>query len=143
MSFPTPVRDVIALIARLAIGWVLSAHGCQKLFEYGIPNVQKSFEGMGAPAPSLSAWVTAIVELGGGILLILGAFTAIAGTIVALEMLGAFFTIHIGNPIFVEKNGGELVLMIAGTAILLAAFGAGKFSVDALLNRNKAKKATV
>lgn len=143
MSLPTAARDVFALLARLAIGWVLSAHGCQKLFEYGIPTVQKNFEGMGAPVPSISAWVAALVELGGGMLLVLGLGTTIVGIVVALVMMGAWIIVHAGNPIFVDQGGPELVIMIGATALMLAAFGAGKFSLDYLFTRNKDDKAAV
>jgi putative oxidoreductase len=88
---------------------------------------------MGVPLPGASAVFAAVVELAGGAALLLGAATVIAGALVVLDMLGAFLLVHAGNGVFVTDNGFELVAMIAATALVLIAVGAGRFSVDAAL----------
>ncbi len=75
----------------------------------------------------------------GGVALLVGAATVVAGLLVALDMLGAFLLVHIGNGVFVTDNGFELVWAIAAVALALAAVGPGRFSVDhALLGRRRA-----
>ena len=93
------------------------------------------------------------IELGGLLLIIgvggwaiLGAFTTVVGALVAVDMAGAALFVHIpkGEGIFVKTNGWELVGVIAAGALLLAAYGAGRWSVDALLaGRKHARHITV
>jgi putative oxidoreductase len=124
-------RDLGLLIARVALGVVFLAHGWQKVFEYGLDGVTQSFTQMGVPAPQLSAYFAAFAELGAGAFLIAGLATPIVAAILALDMAGAFFTVHAGNGIFVAENGYELVLVLGAGAAALALLGAGRFSADA------------
>lgn len=134
-------RDLGLLIARVALGVVFFAHGWQKLFQYGLDGVTQSFTQMGVPAPALSAYFAAFAELGAGALLIAGLATPIAAAVLALDMAGAFFTVHMGNGIFVSENGYELVLVLGAGAAAIALLGAGRFSADTVVlsavNRRK------
>lgn len=136
-ALPATIRDLIGLVARIALGVVLTAHGCQKLFEWTMSGTAEAFAGMGVPAPSLSAWIAALVEFGGGILIVFGAFQTIVGILVAVQMLAAWIFAHTGNGLFVADGGPELVIMIAVAGLLIAAFGSGRFSVDTILARRK------
>ncbi|AXK46902.1 DoxX family protein [Brachybacterium saurashtrense] len=120
------------LIARLALGAIFAAHGYQKLVTFGLAGVTDSFRGMGVPAPELVAPVVAIVELVGGIALIAGAFTGIVGLVLALDMLAAALLVHVGQGVFIENGGWELVGALGAGALALAAVGAGRFSLDGL-----------
>ncbi|MCF4007277.1 DoxX family protein [Corynebacterium uropygiale] len=129
---------MLLLLARVGLGVVLTAHGCQKFFEWGMAGTTESFGQMGAPLPGLSAWIAAIIEFFGGILLIAGAFTSVVGILVALNMLGAWLIAHVSaGTIFVAKGGPELVIALGCGGLLLAAAGAGQWSVDALLARRQ------
>lgn len=94
---------------------------------------------MGVPAPTISAWIAALVEFVGGILILAGAFQPIVGIIVALQMAAAWAIAHTGAGIFVGDGGPELVIVIGAGALLLAAFGSGRFSVDAVLASRRAR----
>jgi putative oxidoreductase len=138
MTLPPTVRDVLLLVARILLGVVLIAHGWQKFVQYGIGGVAASFGQMGVPLPAVSAVFAAVVELVGGVALPLGAATAVAGVLVVIDMLGAFLLVHITNGVFVTDNGFELVWVIAAAALVLAAAGPGRFSVDhAVLGRRR------
>ncbi|WP_336884606.1 DoxX family protein [Corynebacterium renale] len=69
-------KDITALVARLLTGTVLIAHGWQKFNEWTIAGTTQAFEGMGVPLPSLSAPLAAVIELVGGILILVGLGTA-------------------------------------------------------------------
>lgn len=126
------------LVARIILGVVLIAHGWQKFSEWGISGTADSFAAMGVPAAGLAAVVAAVIEFGGGILLIAGLFTRVVGVLVALTMIGAgIFANHFTTGIFVSDGGWELVGVIAAAAILLAGVGAGAFSLDRLLFTKK------
>jgi putative oxidoreductase len=98
---------------------------------------------MGVPAPTLSAYYAAAVELIGGAALVLGVLTAVAGVLLALDMAGAFLFVHRSNGVFVADGGWELVVVLGLFALALAAIGAGRFSVDNAFTRGPARRATV
>jgi putative oxidoreductase len=133
MSLPSSARDALLVVARVVVGVVLIAHGAQKFFSYGIEGTAASFAQMGVPFPTASAVFAAVVESVGGVALLIGAATVVAGVLVVLDMLGAFLVVHIGNGVFVDGNGFELVGVIAAVALLLIAAGAGRVSVDHLV----------
>lgn len=139
MTFPW-TRDLATLVARIAIGAVLVAHGAQKFFTFGISGAIDSFAGMGIPVPQAAAVFAAVVELVGGAALILGAATPVVGLLVVLNMLGALVLVHLGNGIFVDQGGFELVAALGAGALVLAATGPGAWSVDHLVGRARAAR---
>ncbi|MEU9833843.1 DoxX family membrane protein [Streptosporangium sp. NPDC048047] len=123
--------DVAALIARIVVGVVFVAHGWQKLTGGGAGATAAQFAGMGVPLPEASAWYAIVVELIGGILLILGLLTPLAGLLLAIDMLGAVLFVH-RRALFVGEGGFELAGALGSAALLLAAGGAGRISLDHL-----------
>nr|WP_269329524.1 DoxX family protein [Kineosporia babensis] len=135
------LRDVAVLIARVALGVIFIAHGWQKFSEWGMSGTAGSFEQMGVPAPTVSAWFAAIVELVGGALLIVGLGVPVVGLLLLVNMLGAMFIVHLDSGIFAGEGGYELVLALGVGALLLAAVGAGRFSVDQVVSPKLAQGA--
>jgi putative oxidoreductase len=129
-TLPPTVRDATLLVARLLLGVVLIAHGWDKVVTNGIGATAEAFAGMGVPLAPVSAAFAGIVELVGGALILAGAATALVGVLVALDMLGAALLVHVGNGIIASDGGWELVGMIGALALVLAAVGAGRYSVD-------------
>lgn len=139
--FPAQIRDLAILIARLGIGIIFLAHGWQKLFTIGLGPTAAGFKAMGVPLPTLSAWFAGIVEFFGGAMLILGLLVPIAGVLLFLDMLGAFFTVHVGHGLFVSSGGSELVIALGVGSLLLAAVGAGLYSIDHAIAANRSTSA--
>ncbi|OLM17702.1 hypothetical protein Ae707Ps1_1961 [Pseudonocardia sp. Ae707_Ps1] len=129
---PAPYSDLALLVTRLLVGVVLVAHGLQKLGN-GVGGVAGGFAGMGIPLPTVSALFVMLVELLGGVLLVAGAATTVAGLAAFVAMAGAFLFAHFGVTVFVDAGGWELVGVIAAGALALAAAGPGRFSVDGAL----------
>jgi putative oxidoreductase len=136
-TLPAPVRDAALLIARLVVGVVLIAHGWQKVVTNGIGSTAEGFAEIGIPLPAASAAFVSVVELVGGALLVVGAATALVGVLVVLIMLGALVFVHIGKGVFVSQGGWELVGVIGAAALVLAAVGAGRYSVDYALGMRR------
>jgi putative oxidoreductase len=82
------------------------------------------------------------VELLGGVLIVVGAATALVGVLVALEMLGAVLFVHIGSGVFVSEGGWELAGLVGVSALALAAAGSGRLSVDQAVSSRR-RPATV
>ena len=140
MRLPASARDTALLLARVALGVVFFAHGWQKLFTNGVDGTSAFFGQVGVPMPTLSAWFAAVVELLGGAALIVGIAVPLAALLLVVDMLGAFLFVHAGNGLFIEKNGYELVLALGAASLVLAALGAGRFSLDhAVLGRVRAR----
>lgn len=132
-TLPASVRDVALLLARLVLGVVLVAHGWQKVVTNGVGATAEGFAGMGIPLAPVAAVFVSAVELVGGVLMLAGAATALVGLLVVLDMLGAALLVHISAGVFASDGGWELVGVIGATALVLAAVGAGRFSVDHVL----------
>lgn len=130
---PTTAREAALLAARALLGVVFIAHGWQKLNEFGIDGTAASFDQMGVPAPRAAAIFAAAAELGGGICLLLGLFTALAGAVLVVDMVGAFWFVHRDLGPFVTEGGWELVAVLAVGALLFAVRGPGLISLDRLV----------
>jgi putative oxidoreductase len=126
-------RDLGLLVARIVLGVVFAAHGAQKIWEWGLDATSQNFAGMGVPMPELAAPIVAILELVGGIALILGVLTPWVGILLAADMLVAALLVHVSAGLFVDGGGWELVGTLGAGALALAATGSGRISLDHLL----------
>ncbi|KAB2346399.1 DoxX family protein [Actinomadura rudentiformis] len=134
---PSLFYDVVALLARIAVGVVFIAHGWQKI-EAGITATGQSFDDLGVPVPTAAAAYAAFVELLGGAALIAGAGLPIAGALLFLDMAGAFVFVHVDQGLMLVEGdkvgyGYELVLVLGLVSLLFAAGAGGRLSVDALV----------
>lgn len=128
--------DIALLVARLLLGAVILAHGAGKLADLGA--AAQGFERLGVPLPAVSVLLAAAVEVGGGLLIVAGAFLPVAGILVALDMVGAgWFAGHWTGGI-VGEDGWEPVGVILAAALVLAAAGPGRISVEHALARRRA-----
>jgi putative oxidoreductase len=125
--------DAGLLLGRIALGVVFVAHGWQKLADQGHAEVAKSFDQLGIPLPQLSAAFTTWTELVGGVALIVGFLVPVAGALIAVNMAGAFWFVHMDKGLFSQEGGYEYVLILGAVSVLLALIGAGRFSLDAVL----------
>ena len=123
------------LILRLAVGLIFLAHGWQKV-GIGMNQVGRFFGSVGIPLPLFFAYFVTSLELIGGTLLILGIMTHLVSKIFAIEMLVAFFTVHISNGIFVDKGGFELAMLIFAATAVLMAMGPGEWALDDWFYKN-------
>ncbi len=138
------------LMLRLVLGWVFVYHGAQKLFgafdsPIDMPGFTKAIEGMGLPLlpPAVWAYMAAMGEFGGGILLMVGFLTRFA----TLPILGTMFVaiwkahgpIGFSNPKVGSAAGQfpgyEFNLALVAMAVALLLAGPGIVSLDALIFR--------
>jgi putative oxidoreductase len=88
----------------------------------------------GVPAASVAYLLAVIVELGGGVLLLLGLATRWVALALAVFCLFTAFVFHgfgdMANQINAMKN-----IAMTGGFLYVAAYGAGEWSIDALLRR--------
>lgn len=129
--------DAGLAVLRVVLGAVFMAHGAQKLFVYGFGGVAGAFAQMGVPLPGITGPLVALLEFFGGLALVVGLLTRLAGLGLAVNMLGAILMVKRGGGFFAPK-GYELELMLLAAAASLALTGAGGFSLDSLIARRGA-----
>ena len=122
----------IALL-RVVVGLTFFMHGYQKLFQMGVGGVGGFFGSLGIPAADLAAVVVSVIELVGGLALIVGVLTRFFGVLLAVDVLVALLLVHRPNGFFVGDNGIELVLVLAASGLALALTGPGALALDGAL----------
>ncbi|WP_232698079.1 DoxX family protein [Brevibacillus daliensis] len=82
----------VTTIMRVVLGIIFLLHGITK-FQMGLGNVDAWFSSMGIPG--FIAYIAAIVEVAGGIMLIVGLYTRFVSALFILLMLGAIITVKL------------------------------------------------
>lgn len=125
------------LVLRLAVGLIVAAHGAQKLFAWwGGPGMNGWTAGMTRMRmrpPTFWAWVSALSELGGGLLLAFGFLSPFGSFAIAGAMLVAVALVHWPKGFWNSKGGYEFNLSILAAVAALALTGPGAISLDAAL----------
>jgi len=123
-------------ILRLVVGAIFIAHGGQKIFVFGFDGVAGAFGQMGIPMAEIVGPFVALVELFGGLALITGLLTRLASLGLLSTMVVAILQVHLKNGFF-NPGGIEFPLSLLGSTALLAITGAGAWSIDALIGRER------
>jgi putative oxidoreductase len=123
-------------IVRIIVGIIFAAHGYQKFFVYGMDGAIGAFTQMGVPAPNITAPLVAVVELGGGIALILGLLTRLAAFALAIDMFVAVVLVRLKGGFFMP-NGAEFEILLCLASVALVISGAGALSVDEAIARRR------
>jgi putative oxidoreductase len=132
---------------RLIVGYGFMAHGYAKLMK-GPDAFVAIVHAMGVPAPSFMAWLTILIELFGGLALLLGAFVVPLSLPMAAVLLVAMFTVHLpfgftsikliaitpSGPQFGPPGYETNLLYLACLATLIMG-GPGPFAVDGQIAR--------
>lgn len=112
---------------RLALGVVFMARGWEKLNgPLGTP-AGFNIDDWGWPFPVFWAWLVALVETFGGLLIVVGLFTRIAAALIACAVIVAIVKVEAARG-FVDGFDFELVLLMIAVALALG--GPGRLSVD-------------
>lgn len=123
--------DFALLLVRVVVGITMIAHGLNHWRGGGrIAGTARWFSGLGLRNGTLQAWLSVIVEIGAGALLVLGLFTPLACAAVISVMLVAGVLAHRTNGFFVFKDGYEYVLVLAVVVFASATLGPGRVSID-------------
>ena len=137
------LQSPFLLAVRLYWGWQFMLTGWGKL--HNIPHVTQFFMSLGIPAPGLNAWMVALMEFLGGILLIVGFGSRLTGLALTVDMVAAYVAAdrEALRAIFSDPgkfyNADPYTFLFASLLILV--FSPGKFALDHLLSRRVAKPA--
>jgi putative oxidoreductase len=129
-------------ILRTVVGAIFVAHGAQKIFVFGFDGVAGAFGQMGIPMAGILGPFVALVEFFGGLALITGLLTRVASFGLLSTMVVAILQVHIKNGFF-APTGVELPLSLLGSTLALVITGAGNWSLDSLIGRERASNVEV
>jgi len=133
MDFLKGWSEPIYAATRIVVGFLFLCHGLQKLYMIAT--------GAEVPMPAPLLWTAALIETGGGLLVMVGWFTSIAAFLSSGTMAVAYFMAHNSFatmpagllPLF---NEGEKAVLYCWVFLMFAAKGPGIWSVDAAQGRS-------
>ncbi|MBA4496411.1 DoxX family protein [Paenactinomyces guangxiensis] len=121
--------EIGLLLLRITFGLIFFVHGLAK-FQGGIEKTAGFFSSLGLPG--FAAYPVAVIELAGGLAIIVGLGTRIVSALLALIMLGAIFTAKLSAGFI---GGYELDLILLAVAVHLLLSGSRFLAVDSLFTR--------
>lgn len=126
------MKDVALLAGRVLLALMFVMAGWSKIGGYA--GTQGYMEAMGVPGFMLPLVI--LLELGGGLAVVLGLFTRSLSVLLAGFTLMAAFIFHYQPAEQMQILMFMKNVSVAGGFLALAAAGAGAFSVDARLGKN-------
>lgn len=134
-----PIRSVAGMTAytllRVVVGVIMVAHGAQKVTR--VSAFEDRVADLGFPLPEVFARLAIAGELLGGAGLLVGFLTPIAAFGALAVMVSAIVTVHLDHGLFAERGGFEYPLVLASAALMFMLNGAGAYSVDAVVAKNR------
>jgi putative oxidoreductase len=119
MEFATWSPRMLSVL-RIMTGLLFMEHGMQKFFAFPSPG----------PALTPLLIVQGLLELVGGILIVIGLFTRPVAFILAGDMAVAYFYAHAPRGFFPQVNMGQLAILFCFVFLYLFVAGGGAWSVD-------------
>jgi putative oxidoreductase len=143
-----------ALPLRLIVGYGFMAHGYAKIV-HGPEQFISILHTIGVPAPAIMGWATILVELVGGLAVLVGAFVPLASVPLAAVLLVAMLTVQLPYGFSSIKlqavtaagaqfgpPGYEIDLLYLACLTTLVLGGSGPFAVDSILAKARAPRKT-
>lgn len=127
MELLKPFTPHLLSILRIMSGLLLLQHGTVKYLDFPVAR---------PASPMTMSGAAGILELVGGVLLIIGLFTRTTAFILSGMTAVAYFYAHAPRGFYPILNGGELAALYSFTFLYIAAAGAGPWSLDARLRRD-------
>jgi putative oxidoreductase len=113
-------RPYILSVLRIVVALLFLEHGLQKYF--GFPSA--------GPAMTPLLYGQGAIEVVGGILLLVGAYTRVVAFILAGDMAAAYFMAHLPRSFFPAMNGGDAAVLFCFAFFYILFAGSGPWSVD-------------
>lgn len=131
------IREITLLLLRVVAGLLFMQAGGMKILDWfgGIPA-----DFGGHPALFSQTWIGGVLELYGGAALMLGLFTRPVAFLLSGEMAVAYFQFHQPSGFWPIENHGEPAVLLCFIFLLFAAYGGGKWSIDAIIKRQRSKE---
>jgi putative oxidoreductase len=116
-------------LLRIFAGFMFLQHGAQKLF--GAFGAEKSVEFLSR------AGLAGVIELGCGLLIMVGLYTSWAAFLASGTMAAAYFIAHAPRGFWTVQNRGELAVLYCFVFLYLASKGDGEWSLAKMLGKSR------
>lgn len=127
--------DLALFILQIAVGLTFAAHGAQKLFGWwggpGMVGWEGAMQHMGFRPARVFAWISALVEFVGGLMLAVGLLTPLVAAAIVAQAVVIIGRAHWANGFFNQRSGIEYPLLLGAGAAALGLAGPSAISVDA------------
>ena len=132
------LQDTLALVGRILLAWLFVPAGFGKIA--GFSGAVGYATSVGLPLPEVGVAVGLLIELVGGLMLLVGFMTRPAAVLLAFFTLVASFFFHAywslpADQAMMQQLMFNKNLAISGGLLAFAAFGAGRWSLDAKRQR--------
>ena len=128
-------HDPALLVGRILASIIFILGGYGKLM--AATATKAYFAKTGIPLPEIAYWVAVAVELGGGILLLLGLQTRLVALVLAVFCVATAVLAHADFGDRAQLINFNKNLAMAGGFLAFTAAGAGRYSLDALLRKGR------
>jgi putative oxidoreductase len=125
------MREWAPTALRIVTGFLFFQHGYPKLFG----SLPGSGETEGAAELLSVFWISGVLEVVGGLLIMIGFLTRSVAFILAGEMAVAYFWRHAPRGFWPGVNRGELAVLYCFVFLYFFAAGGGRWSLDARVRR--------
>ena len=125
MEFLQPYTAQLLSTVRIMTGLLFLQHGTTKYLSFPASPMNNA-------SPLTMGGAAGLIELVGGVLIVIGLFTRPVAFILSGTMAAAYFYIHSPQGFFPLLNGGELAALYSFVFLFIAASGGGAWSVDRL-----------
>ena len=129
MNFLKPYSDQLLSVLRIMSGLLFLQHGTTKYLSFPLTK-------MSGASPMTMSGAAGLIELVGGVLLVLGLFTRPVAFILSGTMAVAYFYAHHPRGFFPIINMGELAVLYCFAFLYIAAAGGGAWSIDRIRSRD-------
>jgi putative oxidoreductase len=113
-------RPYVLSILRIITALLFLEHGLQKYFAF--PSA--------GPAMTPLLYVQGVIEIVGGLLLLLGVYSRVVAFILAGDMAVAYFMAHFPRSFFPAANSGDAAVLYCFVFLYILFAGGGPWSVD-------------
>ena len=125
-------QSTVLLLVRVSMGWGFFLTGKGKLVN--LERTTRFFDSLELPLPKFQAILAGSTEMAGGLLLLAGLGTRFISIPLAITMVVAYLTAHREDAFLsLSDFTDQAPFPFLMAALVTLAFGAGKFSVDRLL----------
>ncbi|QKW23540.1 DoxX family membrane protein [Kitasatospora sp. NA04385] len=123
-------RPTVLGLARIAVSLLFACHGAAALF-----GVLGGAHGKAPQVGEWPGWWAALIQLVGGVLVLVGLAVRPAALVCSGSMAYAYFSVHQEHALWPIQNGGEPAAMFCWAFLLIAAAGPGGLALGGLLRR--------
>ncbi|WP_034263711.1 DoxX family protein [Actinospica robiniae] len=125
---------------RAVFGLLFACHGAATLF--GVFGGAVGSRGGTLSPLDWPGGTAALIELVGGVFVLVGLATRTSAVVSSGSMAYAYFTVHVSHGLLPIQNGGELAVLFCWGLLMVAILGPGPLSLDAAIGRLRAPGTT-